>query len=72
MDRTSKITIAEVVAHSGIDERIVQFAVFNGYRLAQSDLTLDEQVTRLQIMYPLKTKEDLLVWLGDDLKDDIA
>lgn len=68
MDR---ITIEDVIAHSGVDPRILHFAAFNGFRPAHSDLTLDEQAARIRRAHPEMDREDVLVMLGDDLKDEV-
>lgn len=70
MDR-SKITIEKVVEKSGVHPKIIDFACFNGYRLAPSDMTLDEQAQRIKRMNPEMDDDDVLVMLGDNLKDDI-
>ena len=67
-----KISLDDVLANSGVDPRILNFAIFNGYRLAHSDLTLDEQAKRLRQLHPEMDHGDVLVMLGCILRDDVA
>jgi len=62
----------EVLKRSGVDPRILNFAIFSGYTTTASDLTLEEQVARLRRKHPEMDREAALVMLGDNLKDDIA
>lgn len=72
MERSSKVSIDEIIERSGVHPKIIHFAIFNGYRWAASDLTLVEQYDRIHRMNPEMDRDDVLLMMGDDLKDDIA
>jgi len=67
-----KITLAHVLERSGLHPKILDFAMFNGYRLPVADQTLDEQVVTLQQRFAGLKQEDAIVMLGDQLNADVA
>ncbi len=71
MDKSRRITVEQVIQASGVHPKIIHFAVFNGYTLGSSDMTLDEQAARIRRQHPEMDDQDVLVLLGDNLKDDI-
>jgi hypothetical protein len=71
MDRSSKVTISDVLARSGLHPKILDFAIFNGYRLAHADQSLDEQVACAQRRHNL-SREEAMMLLGQEINEDVA
>lgn len=66
------VTLMLVLAHSNLHPKILDFAMFNGYRLPHSDQSLDEQMAHVMRRHPEMDRKDALRLMGDELNADVA
>lgn len=70
--RRRPITLADILERSGLHHKILEFAMFNGYRIASSDQTFDERVAVLRARHPEMDHNDALTAIGREFTEDVT
>lgn len=71
MTKERTITLDDVIAASGVHPYIFRFACWYGFTLGSSDLSFNEQAARLKCLYPEMEHDDVVLFLGESLSEEI-